>query len=383
MGKTKIWIKNNMLFFISIITLIISIGLSINFISINRATSEGDETRLAHIYLGSDDNRYSSIISSSINQYKTNAKYELTYQGQSYEFDFDLAVFSLNETLDSINVGNNNLAFFTIDKTDLENDLVNIFGSNFISLVNMDALIQDLESNLSTLKYFKEINLYDYINENSLSMVLGQVNFSNVQVDILSQIDDGLIFNIDANKAFSILEKTVEMDFSKETYDFMSQAILNVSLESPFSHYQFMTENQADLEILISENNGLDFSFFNPYNLEFQLSFSKNGSNIQVQLIGPPLINTYTSEVRTIDLPYETIYENDSTLLDPIYMIEDTDTYTTYQKIDISGEDGELKQIIRHIETPSGETSTEILYYHRVQATNQIILENTVQKEGD
>jgi hypothetical protein len=365
------------------ITLIISIGLSIYFISINRATSEGDQTRLAHIYLGSDDSRYSSIISTSINQYKTNAKYELAYQEQSFEFDFDLAVFQLNETLDSINVGKNNLAFFTIDKTDLENDLVDIFGSNFISLVNMDALIQDLESNLSTLKYFKEINLYDYIYEPSQSMVLGQISFSNVQIDVLAQIDDGLIFNIEANEVFSILEKTVEMDLSKETYDFMSQAILNVSLESPFSHYQFMTENQADFQILISENNGLDFSFYNPYNLEFQLIFSKNGSDIQVQLIGPPLINTYTSEVRAIDLPYETIYENDSTLLDPIYMIEDTDTYTTYQKIDISGEDGELKQMIRHIETPSGETRTEILYYHRVQATNQIILENTVQKEGD
>lgn len=383
MRKTKIWIKNNLLFCISMITLLISIGFSVSIISINRATSQGNATRVGHIYLGSDENRYGSILSSSINQYKDVATYEVSYQNLTYELDFDLVIFQDNETLNQMNVGDNNLAFFNINKTSLENDLIHLFGDDFINLIDMDAFTEDLESNLSNLIYFQEFKLSTYLNQSSKTTVIKEDTFSNVQQAISSQLDDQVIFTIGPNEMFSILENTSDMGLSEETLSFMSQAILNVTLESPFNHYQFMGRYTNDYEMIILRNNDLDFSFYNPYDQAFQIVFTKNNNDIHIELIGPPLINTYRVETISTTLPYEIIYEDDETLTDSAYMIEDTDTYTLYQKTEINGLDGELNQVIRHTEDQDGEITSETLYYYRIQPTNQVIIENTVQKAGD
>jgi len=116
MEITKKWIKNNLLFFISLIVLIISVTFSITIIASPQTSAGAESTRVAHIYLGDNTNGYSSILNDATNDFKTKATYEINYQNNTTAFDLSLVRLNLNETLSQIKPNTNNLAFFELIK---------------------------------------------------------------------------------------------------------------------------------------------------------------------------------------------------------------------------------------------------------------------------
>ena len=384
MEITKKWIKNNLLFFISLIVLIISVTFSITIIASPQTSAGAESTRVAHIYLGDNTNGYSSILNDATNDFKTKETYEINYQNNTTAFDLSLVRLNLNETLSQIKPNTNNLAFFElIDQTAFQNELSLTFGDDILTQIDVTQLFNDLTYHLNRYHYLVHINLDNYMKEDFINTILTEKLYDVPSIELYDKLPDNLELTIEGMSMFSLIDQFADYSLDNETLSYLASIILDTSLKTHFNYYLFnsLNNNSTLVDVMILNNSGYDLQFYNSFDQEFQIQLIKENQQITVKIIGSPSIYTYDTYENIQVINYDTVYINDSNLLDPIYITEDTLEHTIYQKILTPGVDGNVIQTIRLTTLTNGDIISETLFYQYNPVINQVVSENVVLKE--
>ncbi len=389
LGKTKRWIKNNLIFFISLIILLISIIFSIVILSEFRIQSNLESTRVGHIYLGNQDNDYENRLDQTISEFISEAEYQINYQNISYELDFSQFEFLSEETIDNISKDNNNLAYFSvIDTNDFETSLKDNFSAEVINSINLNNLISDIENNLGKLDYFSSFSLTDYFSE--IEAIILEKTYSTTNQTIINQLSQIDEIEINSLEQFSLLSNLSDYNISNESLSFLASMMQDLTLESHFTNYVFQPyyhmPNWANesMNVKILKANDFDFSFYNNFNQNYKFVIETIDSNtIKLMLQGMPYVNSYDIEEIVKSIPYDTIIIDDPTLDDITYKVDETDTEIIYQKLLENGLNGSLHKFVRTITKSDSSTETIILFYIKFSPTTEIISENIITKAGD
>lgn len=392
MEKTKRWIKNNLLFFISLIFLTISLIFSLVILQEFRIQSNMESTRVGHIYLGSEDNSYPSNLNQGINEFLSESEYRIFYQNQIYELDLNYFTFNLDSTIDSLEPNQNNLAIFSLslqDQTLLENDLKSAFSENVFNNIEFNALIDAISNKLSNLTYFYNFNLLDFFEINNDTQVLVSSTYTINDNTIITDIGQLESFMIPGNSYFSFLESAETYNFSNESLSFIASCILNISLETHFNNFSYNKYDESvswpdyGFNVRILKANSFDLNFYNSFENTYEIVFTVMNSNtVKIELLGLPFINEYSYDIIIQPVPFNTIYVSDSDLTDVSYKVSESDEEIVYQKELSAGVDGEIHQFIRTITTPNS-TEIEITIINDLKApTPRFVAENIVPKAG-
>jgi len=386
MFLSKQWIKNNLLFFISLIVLFLSLVFAAIIISNLEINARAENTRVGHIYLGDDENLYDNILIRETEDFKEQADYQIEYQNQTIEIDLSYFSLDLNQTINQIQSDQENNAVFVLEnQTDFYDDLDAHLTTEIFNQVNIESLNQIIIQYLNEYQFSLKIDLNDYLEASATQLVLIEKTYNLSDQTLVNMFPDELVFTIEKTSMFSLIEASSDYTFSNEMLSVLASMMLELTLESHFSNYQFyaVEDDTFDVFVEIYQNNQIDFEFYNDYNQNYEIIISKNQGTMTIQLIGSPYLNTYTRTQETVLVPYETIYIDDSELTDSQYIVEDTEEYTLYQRLVVQGENGEITAYQRTIVRPGGSTSTIRLFFHRIGPVDEIIHENTVQKEGN
>jgi hypothetical protein len=390
MEKTKRWIKNNLLFFVSIIILMLSIIFSAVMFYNFRIQANDFNTRVSHIYLGNDDSQYESILENAYNDFSEQAEYEVVYQNHSYTIDLSHFEIATDDIIEVLVLNQNNHAYFDVsNEIELINNLENVFGENIVNQLSTNLFINAIANQLSVFNYFVIFNLENYFIDSYQDSILNSENYLVSDNDIVNELPAELTINIQGNSTFSILDALNEYDFSNKTLSYLSSLILDLTLESHFQHYMFYEPEtdpswlETDVAVQVLKNNDFDFVFNNTYSQNYLIEFVLSGTTLEASLIGSPYINSFELTKTSITVTYDTIYEADLTLTDPVYMVSDDANQTVYEKVVTPGVDGE---IVRYIRTVTYQDNTQMTYeiFHTEtqESTDEVILQNIVVKVG-
>ncbi|MFW5889273.1 MAG: hypothetical protein ACOCUD_02710 [Bacillota bacterium] len=391
MEKTKRWIKNNLIFFISLIILFLSVVFSAIILTEYKIQSDLESTRVGHIYLGSDKSNYENRLNNEISQFLSEADYEIKYQNETYNLDFAFFEFSEQATINNITKNTNNIAYFNLtDSNNFEINLRNVFGNSVINSINFDELVSDILSQLGKLDYYNVFSLTNYFTETSINTIILEETYPISNQNIVNDLSLISDITIKPLEQFSLLNEVSEYNISNESLSFLASMIQDLTLETHFNNYIFQSYNilpswaNETMNIKILKTNNFDFSFYNSFDQEYKFIIEIiDSTTIKLKLEGMPYVYTYTIEETTTSIPYDTIYIDDPDLEDITYKVNETDTEITYQKLLESGSNGSLHTFVRTITYNDDSTESIILYYIKFASTPEIIAENIVTKAGD
>jgi hypothetical protein len=391
MDKLKRWIRNNLLFFISLVLLGGSLVFTTVILIEFRITSQLESTSVGHIYLGNVKSSYDSILNQEILDFYLEAEYKISYQKHELEIDLDYFEFDMKETKNNITVNQNNLAYFSLSAnnlSELENDILSTFGTDVYDNLDLTMIVDAISNNLSSLELFSNLDLSDFFVSSIQSSVLISKTYNLSDQTILNNISTMSPFTVGGMSNFSLLANTADYTFDNETLSFIASATLNLLLESHFDNFIFHQYDQmpswasSGMNVKILRVNNFDLQFFNGFQNDYQVSYTVNNSSVTVELIGLPYADDYDISTLNTVIPYNTIYVEDSSLDDIAYKVSETDTEIVYQKLLEPGVDGEVKTFQRTITLSTGETIVKTIFYERIESIPEIISENIVEKVG-
>jgi hypothetical protein len=391
MDKLKRWIRNNLLFFISLVLLGGSLVFTTVILIEFRVTSQLESTRVGHIYLGNSKNSYESILYQEISDFYLEAEYTMSYQGHELEIDLDYFDFDMAETKNNITANENNLAYFSLSAnnlSELEGDILSTFGSNVYDNLDLDLIVDAISNSLSSLELFTELDLGNFFESTVHSSVLISKTYNLSNQTLLNNLAALTPFTVESTSNFSLLDSTSDYGFDNETLSFIASAMINLLLESHFDNFIFHQYDQlpswasSGMNVKILRVNEFDLQFSNSFQNNYQITFTVENSNVTVELLGLPYADDYAIGTLNTVIPYNTIYVEDSSLDDIAYKVSETDTDIVYQKLLEPGVDGEIKTFQRTITLSTGETIVKTIFYEKIESIPEIISENIVEKVG-
>ncbi len=391
MDKLKRWIRNNLLFFISLVLLGGSLVFTTVILIEFRITSQLESTSVGHIYLGNVKSSYDSILNQEILDFYLEAEYKISYQKHELEIDLDYFEFDMEETKNNITVNQNNLAYFSLSTnnlSELENDILSTFGADVYDNLDLTMIVDAISNSLSSLELFIEFDLSDFFLDTIQSSVLISKTYNLSNQTMLNNVATLTPFTVEGTSNFSLLDNTADYGFDNETLSFIASAVFNLLLESHFDNFIFHQYDQlpswasSGMNVKILRVNEFDLQFFNNFHNDYQITFTVQNSNVTVNLIGLPYADDYAIGTLNTVIPYNTIYVEDSSLDDIAYKVSETDTEIVYQKLLEPGVDGEIKTYLRTITLSTGDTIVKTIFYEKIDSVPEIISENIVEKVG-
>ena len=391
MDKLKRWIRNNLLFFISLVLLGGSLVFTTVILIEFRITSQLESTSVGHIYLGNVKSSYDSILNQEILDFYLEAEYKISYQKHELEIDLGYFEFDMEETKNNITVNQNNLAYFSLSTnnlSELENDILSTFGADVYDNLDLTMIVDAISNSLSSLELFIEFDLSDFFLDTIQSSVLISKTYNLSNQTMLNNVATLTPFTVEGTSNFSLLDNTADYGFDNETLSFIASAVFNLLLESHFDNFIFHQYDQlpswasSGMNVKILRVNEFDLQFFNNFHNDYQITFTVQNSNVTVNLIGLPYADDYAIGTLNTVIPYNTIYVEDSSLDDIAYKVSETDTEIVYQKLLEPGVDGEIKTYLRTITLSTGDTIVKTIFYEKIDSVPEIISENIVEKVG-
>lgn len=391
MEKLKRWIRNNLLFFISLILLGASLAYTTAILIEFKIASQLESTRVGYIYLGNNKSAYESTLNQQILTFYNVADYKITYQNQELEINLDYFDFDISSTTLNIVANQNNPAFFNItdaNKNLFEDDILSTFGEDVYDELDIDLMITSIMSQMSSLEYVYTISLCNFFQNGSSDNILISKMHVITQPDILFEIESLDVLEIEGYSYFSLLEKTKEYDFENSTLSFIASAIVNLLQETHISNFTFNSFEELPswaspgMNVKILQINNFDLGFYNSFKNTYKIYFTVTNNSIKIDLVGLPFVNEYSVTNQLTVIPYSSIYIDDPLLTQIAYKVSETDTEILYQKIMEPGVNGQVSTFVRTITNPQGEAKTEIIFYEKTNSIPEVVAENVIIKAG-
>ncbi|MBI9008399.1 MAG: hypothetical protein JEZ05_00065 [Tenericutes bacterium] len=395
MGKE---IRKNVYTLIVIILFILSIGFATATFHLLGVLEKNNETYVGTIAVSNyEENQYANIISSALLDWEENANYQISYQNIDLSISLDYFEVDINSTVAQIQEDKiNNVLFNTSDANKIlfTDALSDKYSTNIINQIDMDALLDDIISNLETMSVLNIYYLEDYFNEGAENTVLSSFTLTNLSsVDVDAITDNITSFEIEELSRFDLLEQTTDFILTNNQLSILASGIQLVSKDSNLNAFIF--EQNAELpswgleggNVRILQTNHYNFSLFNTFNYSMTLTLSKNDANsITFELIGYPFACDYaTAKVTVTDVDFNTTYIENDTLnaATPGIIATENDEDYIYQLLIQAGVNGRILKFERTTTYPDGTTEKIVLYYEEYHATSEIYQENIIAKDGD
>ena len=395
MDKTKRWIKNNLIFFLSLVAVGLAVLFVVSILQIDAFSDDVSATRVGHIRLGEDEDAYASVLNTEIADFLDECTYTLSYQNQDLTLDAAHFHFQTDKTLAGLNKGEDNPAVFVIaDEGSLTDDIRLVYGPNVTQAIDHASLRSDILAALADLRHVVRFDLQSYMLEEHTDTLLGSALITGVDDDLTQELSSAESITIPARSLFSWLDATEDTGLSNEALGLMATLLMEVAVDGHFTDMIFDHDPSdppgwadGDPHVPIMRANGFDFTMFNPFRQTYTFTVETQGeSQVLATLTGSPYVNAYTSRETVVSsIPYPTEYVADDSLNEstPGVITSETDTETIYRVLLQDGENGWVNGIVRTVTTPSGASTDHVVLTFIDPPNPQIYAENIVPKAGE
>ncbi len=395
MDKTKRWIKNNLVFFISLVGIGLAVIFAVSIVQIQLFHEDVSTTRVGHIRLGNDEDRYQTVLEQEIPEYLDGCIYTLTYQNKDMAVDLDYLSFLTDETIRGLNEEENNPAVFELtDANSFSSDITDTYGTDVADALDHDVLQSDILSALSDLRHAVKFDLNDYMRASEETITLASVLMDDLPDDLVNDLRAIDAIDVAPNAVFSLLEATSGTDLDNDALSLLATMVLKTGLNAHFTDFSFDDDPggsplwaDGGLYVPVKRENHFDFTFFNPFAQVYTFTIEPQGDKqILITLSGSPYVNTYTINKDTKQsIQYPTEYVTDATVDDTTdgVIISETDTEMIYRVLLQEGQNGTIYEYVRTVRTPGGTASDVVLLYQIDPPTPKLYAENVIPKAGE
>lgn len=384
---------------ISLITVSLSIMFAVVMLFVLDLGESVEETSVGFIYLGSySQDQYAGVLTSKVAQWQETADFELVYHGYEIEIDLSLFNFNVTETVSQIQTNQTNQAFFTIS-TENRAILMTHFEDNMtptiLSSFDMDSFLEDVLSDMSSLKNRKVYQLKLYLAEGLSQSVIQTITIDQIALaDVNQIIEEVESIQILGTSRFSILKTLgTNPNLDNNQLSIIASALQKLTIDTHFEGYVYTSYltlpswAEPGMNVRILKVNQFDFSFYNrlidPYTVEIN---QVSNDTLSFTLKGYPYMTTYVSSIdESIVIPFTTQYIENLTIDEttPGVIITETDTEFIYEMIITPGQTGKVISYFKTITPLNGSSTTIKIYDEQYVASPEIREQNIVLKDGD
>lgn len=395
MGKE---IRKNIYSIIVIFLFILSIGFAFATFHLIGVLNQPNQTYVGTIAISNyEENQYSSIIASNLNDWKDDSNYTISYQNFKVDINFDYFEADIDLTINQLEENEINSLVYSItdaNKNLFEQNLSTNFTTDIITLIDLDSLLEDIFADIEIMSVLNNYDLINYFDDGVENTILSSSTMINLDNNDVTNITSKIVsLGIKKESRFYLLEEINGITLTNNQLSIIASGIQAVTMNSNLNAFIFEQNNilpswgQEGMNVRILQTNTYDFSFYNDFDYSMSINITKNDDNsITFELIGYPFVCSYAtinSEVTEVD--FGTIYENNDTIDETtlgVITIETDDEYT-YQLLSQVGVNGKIIKFEKTITYPDASTQTIILYYEEYEATAEIYQENVISKDGE
>ena len=399
MKRIAFYFKHNLYFMISLITVSLSVMFALVMLFVLDLGESVEETSVGFIYLGSySQDQYTSVLTSKVTQWQETANFEVVYHGYEIEIDLSLFNFNVSETVRKIQTNQTNQAFFTIsseNKAILMTHFEDNMTPTILSSFDMDKFLEDVMSDMSSLKNRKVYQLKSYLAEGLAETVLQTITIDQIALSDVNQIiSEAESFLILGNSRFSILDLFGSNPYlDNNQLSIIASALQKLTINAHFEGYVYssylMLPSWAEpgMNVRILKVNQFDFSFYNRLNDIFIVEVDKiSNDSLSFTLKGYPYMTTYVSFIdESVVIPFNTQYIDNPAIDEttPGVIITETETEWIYEIIITPGQAGKVVSYFKTITPLNGSSNTLKIYDEQYVASPEIREQNIVLKDGD
>jgi hypothetical protein len=397
--RIAFYFKHNLYFMISLIAVSLSVMFAVVMLIVLDLGESVEETSVGFIYLGSySEEQYASILTSRVTQWQDTADFEVIYHGYEIEIDLSLFDFNVTETVNNIQTNQTNQAFFSISM-DNQAILLSHFEDHMtptiFSSFDMDSFLEDVLSDMSSLKNRKVYQLKAYLAEGLSESVIQSITVDQIEIfDVNRIIEEVEAFQILGTSRFSILKTLgTNPNLDNNQLSIIASALQKLTLETHFEGYVYRSYVTLPIwaepgqNVRILKVNQFDFSFYNRLSDSFSIEITKvNDDTLSFTLKGYPYITTYSSSIdESIVIPFTTQYIENLTIDEttPNVIIIETEEEFIYEVIITPGQTGKVISYFKTITPLNGDSITLKIYDEQYVASPEIREQNIVLKDGD
>jgi len=384
---------------ISLITVSLSVMFAVVMLFVLDLGESVEETSVGFIYLGSySQEQYAGVLTSKVAQWQETADFELVYHGYEIEIDLSLFNFNVTETVSQIQTNQTNQAFFTIsteNRAILMTHFEDHMTPTILSSFDMDSFLEDVLSDMSSLKNRKVYQLKLYLAEGLSQSVIQTITIDQISLaDVNQIIEEVESIQILGTSRFSILKSLgTNPNLDNNQLSIIASALQKLTIDTHFEGYVYTSYltlpswAEPGMNVRILKVNQFDFSFYNrlidPYTVEIN---QVSNDTLSFTLKGYPYMTTYVSSIdESIVIPFSTHYIENLTIDEttPGVIITETDTEFIYEMIITPGQTGKVISYFKTITPLNGSSTTIKIYDEQYVASPEIREQNIVLKDGD
>ncbi|PKK99379.1 MAG: hypothetical protein CVV57_02335 [Tenericutes bacterium HGW-Tenericutes-2] len=399
MKRIAFYFKHNLYFMISLITVSLSVMFAVVMLFVLDLGESVEETSVGFIYLGSySQEQYAGVLTSKVAQWQETADFELVYHGYEIEIDLSLFNFNVTETVSQIQTNQTNQAFFTIsteNRAILMTHFEDHMTPTILSSFDMDSFLEDVLSDMSSLKNRKVYQLKLYLAEGLSQSVIQTITIDQISLaDVNQIIEEVESIQILGTSRFSILKSLgTNPNLDNNQLSIIASALQKLTIDTHFEGYVYTSYltlpswAEPGMNVRILKVNQFDFSFYNrlidPYTVEIN---QVSNDTLSFTLKGYPYMTTYVSSIdESIVIPFSTHYIENLTIDEttPGVIITETDTEFIYEMIITPGQTGKVISYFKTITPLNGSSTTIKIYDEQYVASPEIREQNIVLKDGD
>ena len=292
------------------------------------------DTRLGSVYIGGlTDEEIVPRLDDKVNYWYDDETivFELSYQEYRYEFDRNLFLFDIEESIYGIKDGVTNKINVYYQGTDRETVKDIIYNLPFLSNINdnvdLELLINDILHDAQLMKSFSVKDVENYLVDPEISyMSVSSAIFPNVEVSEMSALiekvlevyPDGRIVIpskelFDINNVFSLYMTDTEMTVLASA---MLESILPTNFLINEVHYLPVINTMLfSRNVNVNHNSNENFSFYNPNNSDYYFELEVEEDEVyngNLLLVGLPFEYTINLDTVYTELGYITAGTTDS-----------------------------------------------------------------------
>jgi|GEM_PF-4018197 len=349
---TNLWRTISFIYSIALLTWLVIVFIGFVQNEFDRNTSVGD------VYIGGvAKDKTSNYILTRVVSYMDDLDINVTYNNVTVPIDKSFIEYDHNQTLTNIVDGANSELFAEYNVGVLSNELDTILPDNMTEIVDMTKLIDDIQDSYQKMEPMINIYIRDYIEDiSSIFQPLNEyVYITEKNDEILAEIID-LEIIVPENDRFSMIEQFGIRAIPQEYMNILATGINAITLDSNFISYEKynsrityvnLNHNIEEYETSVNKYQDRDFSFYNPYDLYYEIEIRNHSNGLYFILWGIPFDEEYGHY--TVD--------------NPIDYISLPDDYEPEEgSIHIFGADGKEISVYRYT-VINGQNANETLLY--------------------
>jgi len=251
---------------------------------------------------GKSQEEVKSALEAKRSEWASSAEVILSYKGQTFsiaaaEFDF-----SINESIASAVSGAHNKVLVNLSKDVI--DKLSLIPTSLINKLDKESLKKDLQLAAQNFVQMTELSLENYLPQEEVKIISKAaiiLTEENQEIQEFTKLYPTIEIAPESQFSLAAFVKENEMNnISSYTYSQIATAIYQALMPTNFliaeRHIgsQLPDNIQAGFEAKVNFEKNIDLIFYNPNKSSYSMAFNLNSSELEVSIIGVPLLYNYS-----------------------------------------------------------------------------------------